>query len=63
MCVDIQTANIMLKICAKIAIINMEEPKDHGFASMISSTLMDFAKIAILTNIIRIKMYIFQIKS
>lgn len=53
---DMQTANIMPKICAKIATISTEELKPLGFANTISFMLMAFAKIAILINITKIKM-------
>jgi len=56
MCVDMSIESIMQKICAKTVIIKMVEPKDRGFVDMINCMHMDFAKIVILINIIRIKM-------
>ena len=43
---------IMLKECATIAIINMEEIKNHGIVPMINFMLQVCAKIVILTIII-----------
>jgi hypothetical protein len=42
----------MLKECATIAIINMDELKNHGIVLMISFMLQVCAKIVILTIII-----------
>lgn len=59
MYVVIQIENITQKICAKTVIIKMVELKDHGYVDMISYMHMDFAKIVILINIIKTKMYFF----
>jgi hypothetical protein len=50
--VDILIKLIMLKECATIAIINMDELKNHGIVLMISFMLQVCVKIVILTIII-----------
>lgn len=45
----------MLKECAQIVTIVMEELKNHGFAHMKNSMLVVFARIATSTNIINVK--------
>ena len=45
--------NFYFRISVTIATENMEEIKNHGIVNIPSYTLMVFAKIAILTNIIR----------
>ncbi len=48
---DIKIKNTMPKVCAAIAITNMEELKNHGIVHMKNYMQMECAKIAILIHI------------
>ncbi len=51
----IKTDNTTQKECATTVIIDMEEQKDHGDASIRYYTQMDYVKIVIVIIIIKIK--------